>query len=309
MFSLCMAALFSTTHFHDLNVAEKQCENIVWESSAEPFDELILSWEAERPTESSLVFYVSLHQEEWSPWLKYAEWGPSFQKTFRSISEVAETFQDAAYPKSGSCDRFRIKAEGPLNQLGSMTACTALLSSYSIAPPGDLPYVFLKDFPLQSQMTLDHIRNKHLCSPTSTANAINYLLGEKIVDPTDFAAKIHDDEFDIYGNWILNTAEATRLLAGRYRCHAERMKGFASLHERLMQGLPVVVSVKGNLPGAPQPYNSGHLICVVGYDPREEAVYCVDPAYPTNESTLCAYPLKDFLAAWGTRYNLAYLFN
>jgi hypothetical protein len=167
----------------------------------------------------------------------------------------------------------------------------------------------LNNIPLQSQFVLEHRRKRDLCSPTSLSTAINYLVGEKKVDPIRFASQIHDSEFDIYGNWILNTAAAYQALSGKYRCHVERLTDFRALHKQLIQGHPVVVSVKGTLPGAPHPYPEGHLICVIGYDPENKKVYCIDPAFPTNETTRVSYDLGDFLAAWGTRRNLSYLFT
>jgi hypothetical protein len=128
---------------------------------------------------------------------------------------------------------------------------------------------------------------------------------EKNLDPISFAKLVHDDAFDIYGNWILNIAESYNQL--RSPCHVERLTDFSALHAKLMQGKPVVVSVKGTIPGAPKSYPAGHLICIVGYD--GDKVYCIDPAFPNNESTFVSYDLRDFLTAWGIRRNLAYVFD
>jgi hypothetical protein len=86
----------------------------------------------------------------------------------------------------------------------------------------------------------------------------------------------------------------------------QRLKDFNALHAYLMREKPVVVSVKGKLPGAPIIYSRGHLICVIGYKGKE--VICIDPAFAENQLCYVKYKIKDFLAAWGKRKNLAYTF-
>lgn len=247
--------------------------------------------------------------------MKYAEWSARDQKTFKSSApdSFAENYQDAVTAKNGFCEAFSVKItaqEGAdLKQMDSLYACLSNLTRHAIFIPPRLQRVFLNALPLQSQMVLDHPRHQDMCSPTSTSTAVNYLLGRKEIDPVRFAEWIHDDEFDIYGNWILNTAEGYRQLGGSHRVFVRRLNDFRCLHAQLILGNPVVASVKGTISGAPKPYPFGHLICVSGFDPKEEKVYCVDPAFPDNESTFASYRLPDFLNAWGARRNLAYLFT
>lgn len=316
IFALMVSEVFAdfSQTFEYLAAPESQNE-LIWEmEKTDPYNELIVSWNGRRPQQGKWTLYVSLFQTEWSPWLKYAEWTPSTQKTFKSSppDTFAETYQDAANPKTGFCNGFRVKMtaeEGAdLLQLDSLYACLSNLQAHAIVSPGPLLPIVLQGVPRQSQMVLDHPRHKDMCSPTSTSTAIRYL-SRKEIHPVLFASHSHDDEFDIYGNWILNTAEAYQELDGAYRVHVERLNDFTHLHAHLCRGNPVVVSVKGPLPGAPKPYNSGHLICIIGYDPTENKVICVDSAFPDNESTLTAYPLPDFLNAWALRRNIAYIFE
>lgn len=308
-----LSASFTKTYEHLLSANQRGEKEIVWEQlEVSPYNEAIVSWNGLRPITGKWTLFVSLRQEEWSPWLKYAEWTPTSQKTFKDSPEdsFAETYQDGANPKTGTCDAIRVKLiaeEGAdLSELDSLYICLSHLPDHRIIQSPPLFPIFLPNVPRQSQMTLNHPRHRDLCSPTSTTNAINYLLGLSLVDPIFFASKIHDDEFDIYGNWILNTAEVYGRLNGAYRAHVERLQSFEDLYAELYQGRPVVVSVKGTLPGAPQPYRSGHLICIIGYE--DSSVICIDPAFPDNDSTFTRYPLDEFLQAWGRRYNIAYLF-
>ncbi len=311
---------FTKTCEIDLNTQEQGRLDFIWETrNTAPFNELIVSWNGLRPSVGKWTFFVRLGREgNWSEWLQYAEWNAAGQKTFKNspLDSFAESYQDAVTAKTGLCDAFSVKimAEdgADLKRLDSLYACLSDLSRYSIHIPPRLRSVLLKGIPLQSQMILGHPRCRDLCSPTSTSTAINYLLGRKEIDPVIFAQKIHDAGFDIYGNWILNTAEGYQQLGGSHRVFVKRLNGFHLLHDQLVQGVPVVASVKGEIPGAPKPYPFGHLICVTGFEPAENLseskVYCVDPAFPINESTYTAYKLSDFLKAWGARRNLAYLF-
>lgn len=271
------------------------------ETNSLPFNELILSWNGIRPQKGKWTFWISLHEGEW---LKYAEWAPDSQRSFHSVGVFAESYQDAVIPKE-LCTAFRVKVEGKeLDSLHRLNVCVSNLANHSLRVPQNLSPVLLKDVPRQSQLVLNHPRRKDLCSPTSTTTAIRYLLQSNQLDPRDFASRIHDEGFDIYGNWILNIAEAYNQL--RAPCHVERLNDFTALHAKLMQSKPVVVSVKGSIPGAPKPYPAGHLICVIGYEKNQ--VYCIDSAFPDNASTFVGYDLNDFLTAWGTRRNLAYVF-
>ncbi len=263
------------------------------------FNELILSWNGIRPKQGKWIFWVGIGGE----WLKYAEWGPNYQKTFKSVGSFAESNQDIVLTKN-LCNHFKIKVEGEdLSQLHSMSVCLSNLANYKLKIPSDLSSVMLKDVPRQSQLTLDHPRSKDLCSPTATTTAMSYLCKKKF-DPVSFANFSHDDEFDIHGNWVLNVAESYNQT--QLPCHVERLSCFIQLHAQLLKGRPCVVSIKGALAGAPKIYEQGHLICVIGFDNKQ--VYCIDSNFKDNESTFIGYEVSDFLKAWALRYNLAYVY-
>lgn len=306
---------FSRTYVHP--VTEIGVETIWEEAHVPPFNELIISWNALRPKRGHFRISASVKsQNVWSPWLHYAEWGAEGQKTFasKSAKSIAQTQQDTVVlAEDHFADAFRIKVEtlhqATLERFDTLFACASNLQKFDIRPPLYLDPVRLPLESLRSQMALKHPRMKDLCSPTSTCMAIDFLLKKRTADPIDFAAKVHDSSFDIYGNWVLNVAESYQKLAGRYYCRVERLPHFAELHRHLRNNLPVVVSVRGPLPNAPFPFHQGHLLLVYGYDPIDQRVLCADPAHPADSDTPTAYPLSDFLAAWARRKNLSYLFS
>lgn len=266
-----------------------------------PFNELILSWNGIRPVRGPWTFWVALQKGEW---LKTAEWGPSSQRSFQNAASWGRIDLDVV-SSNQLCTSFRVKVEGEeLDKLHSITAALSNTETHAASPSGLSP-VLLEGVPRQSQMVLNHPRHKDLCSPTALSTALNYLAGTRWIDPALLAPLVHDNAFDIYGNWVLNTAESFNQTG--IPCHAARLPHFGALHEELMQNRPVVASVKGTLPGAPKPYPAGHLLCVVGYEAGR--VYCIDSAFANSEETFVSYDLQSFLAVWGARRNLAYVFD
>lgn len=290
----------------------------IWEmSSIAPFNELIVSFNAMRPKLGKYRISVSVNEQAgWTKWLTLVEWGADGQKTFNSKSSAtgAYTFQDIVHlGENQTADGFRVKVEGfsqaNLEQFDMLFASVSNLKQFDMVFPGPLEAIKLPLQSLRSQIALRHPRHFDLCSPTASCMAIDFLLQKRIADPIDFAAKVLDHGFNIYGNWILNVAESYHRLRGCFECSVERLPDFTALHSKLMRNLPVIVSVKGPLPRAKFPFDQGHLMLVYGYDSIEKRVFCADPAHATDAETATYYNLNDFLAAWARRKNLCYLFQ
>ena len=163
--------------------------------------------------------------------------------------------------------------------------------------------------PLISQMTLPHPRCRDLCSPTSVTSVINFLSPNQEIDPIIFALEARDHTFDIFGNWVLNIAQASALLGGEWSCWVERLHSFEDIYERLCQNTPVVISLRGPLLGSALPYHQGHLMVIKGYDANSNRVHCMDPAFASSTATDVTYSLEDFMQAWARRGYVAYLFE
>lgn len=160
-----------------------------------------------------------------------------------------------------------------------------------------------------SQIALPDERYLRLCSPTSTTAVIRFLSNSADLSPLEFADNVVDSAFDIYGNWILNSAQAACELGDSWDCCVARLTTFNQIIGQLCKGYPVIVSIKGPLNGSARPYESGHLVVVKGYDSKKREVLCMDPAFPTNEQTHVNYALEDFISAWGRRQGIAYIFD
>jgi hypothetical protein len=318
-FSRTLSKFFDHTNDQSSDLA-----HCIWETeSAIPFDELILSWNALRPAEGHITFYVSVKHNDWSPWHRLAEWGADTQKTFvnKLHPYVHTKFVKVEMQKNTVASAFKIKAAfsngASKRSLNALFACISnmrLFRQNRMAP--EKPSLLVKGVPQQSQMVLDHPRAKDLCSPASTTMIVQYfankLYGSRGIlgmhdHVIDFADKVHDDGvLGIYGNWPLNVAQAHDASNGNIFYRVERLNSFNELYDYLSKEIPVAVSVR-RLKGGATPYSKGHFMVVVGWDSAKNSVICIDPAFKGNRRTLKRYKLPHFLTAWGLSRNLSYI--
>lgn len=282
------------------------------EKDIAPFDELILSWNALRPKRGSYCFYVSVRLQEWTSWLFYAEWGSQGQSSALNgtLDGQVGVYQDTLEVFRGlKANGFRIKVlvkgDAAISEMHGLYVYVndGLSKAQEVALTSSI-YLPMQGI---SQMQLSHVRHKDLCSPTSTAAVICYLLQRSSLSPEAFAPKVWDRGFDIFGNWVLNTAAAFEELGSSWSCWVERLQGFSQIYERLSQGLPTIVSVRGPLAGSALSYLRGHLMAVIGFNHQDRKVICMDPAFGSNQETIVAYDFASFIQAWQKSKLLSYI--
>ncbi|MFI5343018.1 MAG: C39 family peptidase [Chlamydiales bacterium] len=307
--------------FHHYPKLDENATAYVWEEiTSDPFEELIVSWNAQRPLEGDFRMSITLklQSEEWSPKMLYMQWGSSGQKSFdvKEESSDVHVYQDCIeLLKDKKATAFRVSIEATekadLGQLWAIHAYAKMPSDSSSASTSSRPADELIDLLVSpiSQIVQLHPRARHLCSPTSTTTVVQYLLKSARLDPLEFARQVKDEGFDIYGNWVLNVVQASHELGKSWQCWVARLEKFQEILDSLALGMPVVVSVRGPLTGSAFPYEQGHLIVVRGYDPITEKVLCMDPAFPTHDQTYVSYALEEFMQAWSRRGRVAYLFQ
>lgn len=286
-------------------------ESLIERTSTPPFSEMIVSWNGKRPDEGTFEIFVSLFVDGvWSEKLLYATWGATSQGTFSQKGGVANSYQDAISPTGGLATGYRIYLEGTSREkLDALFVSLSTPDSHIEPPQEKPPSVFLSGFVEISQMGLGEL-GPRLCSPTSLTMVLSHFLPERAWDPLQIAQEVYDNQWDIYGNWILNTAAASHYLRGlSVFPRVERVGSFMRIHEELSRGFPLIVSVRGHLPGAPQEYRSGHLLVLTGYDAEKNGFQVMDPAFPETKNTSITYPVEDFLRAWKNRGYIAYVFS
>lgn len=281
------------------------------------FTQLVFSWNAFRPTRGYYTFYAQVRNaqtKKWSKWHRMMNWGTHVQKSFKTEPDKHSTYHHVRLESAPDifADAFAIKIEAhdgaDLSLLKSFAVNLSNLKEFQAenAHVVSCPSIYIKGVPKFSQFELDHPRNDGLCSPTSCAMLTSFL--NKIhIDPVDFAEKSHDSGLDKYGSWPFNMAHAFERSGGKILFAVSRLNSFRNLYAHLSKGIPVVVSVRGPIHGAPKPYANGHLLVVVGYDAKTKEVICNDPAMAQSKLVQKRYELKSFLQAWERSHRLAYL--
>jgi hypothetical protein len=294
---------------------EKGEKCFIWQLENIPaFNELLISWNAQRPQEGAYSIQVSILTMHWSEWLNYALWGQDIQHTYKnvddhscarvSLSAVSTMNKQKAY---GFRIRVKVQDKASLKTFRALHVCATDTSFHKVDDTYEKCEFISLDVPPISQMTILDKCKTRMCSPTSTTAVIRYLTKSSL-NPLIFADKSYDCAFDLYGNWVLNSAQAACELEGEWNCLVARFNTFDQIIKQLQKGYPVVTSIQGPLKGGALPYESGHLLVVKGFNPEEKKVLCMDPAFESDELTLVEYDLKDFVQAWNKRLGLSYIF-
>lgn len=285
-----------------------------------PFSHLVVSFNASKPEVKGgyYRFFVQVRDKSSRRWLikhKMFEWGNGVQRSFADkgrpdrYSHVRLDMHDGRL-----ADGFRVLVEpvhgARLEDVKFLSVSVARLSAFR--PERDYKRyagctsIYISGVPAISQMKIDHPHKAVICSPTSLGMVTAFAQGKHVINIGQFADGVYDKQLGIFGNWSLNTAHA---FVECPQCHfyVQRLHSFAILYQLLRRGIPVVVSVRGKLHGAPKEYPSGHLLVVVGFDADKMCVICHDPAAQTEHEVEREYRLDTFLSGWSRSYNLSYV--
>jgi hypothetical protein len=297
-----------------------------WQETDEPFRELIMSWDAVRPDDGEYMMWVCLEEGEWIP---YARWSSLNQRTYGTISSTGHStsHRSIAMCTQDPQNRFgvRIEARWGTATLDQFERVHFYTSTYDCVREGPFFYrgrgLVMPDMTLPddvssfelpvagfSQMTLNHPRSSWCCLPCAASALTRYLTGEEL-DAVQFCGKVWDRGFDVFYSFVLNLAEVSERLGPEWECWIQRTDYFAELYDYLRRGIPVIIGVKGCLPGAALVYVSGHFLVLTGYDAETGRILCVDPAFGSDETTHASYRPKDLAKAWARFGRMTLIFS
>lgn len=283
------------------------------------FTQLIFSWNALRPIKGHFSFWVAARDSKskrWGSWHRMIDWGKGVQRSY--LSKSSDRFSKYHHVRleiheSTAADAFKVRIathdNADASQIKAFAVSLSNFNDFQSEDMRDLSHlnsVHVLGVPKLSQFLLDHPKNDTLCSPTSCTMLSGFLLGRS-VDAVEFARRAYDQGLDAFGSWPFNMAHAFELCKGEFMFFTARLNSFARIHQRLQQGVPVVVSVRGPLEGAALSYKQGHLLVVVGWDAKRQEVICHDPAFKKIKEVVQRYAVKDFVAAWERSRRLAYI--
>lgn len=297
------------------NFFENQNEIVFEKKNTSLFTQLIFSWNALRPKRGYLSFYVQVHTYRggWSDFYHMLDWGNGVQKSYLHKHDNKPSFYHVRLEMHGDnfADAFRIKIkahEGAV--LADLRLLSVSISDFSKFKPEyyrkiNYKSILIKAVPKISQFALNHEDSSRICSPTSITMLLGYL-SKKDFDPIKVSKGSFDDGLGVYGSWPFNVAHAFELFP-QYNFRVLRLRSFMDIYLSLKKHLPVIVSIRGPINGGAKPYESGHLIIVVGWDNKTKSVIVHDPAFEKHKKVIKKYRIKDFLKAWEKSNRLAYI--
>ena len=302
----CLAALYT----HRLSPEEQAVAGLLWEETeCTPFDTLISCWNGPHPgDEQGYAIFVKLLQSGiWSDWIPIAEEGEKEHGVAinYTLSSSAEMVKGSVRSKKGPCTGFQIQL---LSWRPEPITLKTLFASTNapIEPPStaDLTSILLHQMPRVSQIALRHTNYLELSLPTAMAAAVGQVLGHPI-DALDFCNAARDPEFGSYESWLWNAATASRILGDGYDVYVESLPDLAALHAHLCNGSPVVVAVRGYLPGCSRPYRKDHMVCIYGYDLDAHLIHAIDGGFPNVRASATTFPAAEFTKSWERTGNRA----
>ncbi len=267
------------------------------------FDTLVLSAGYTTLTNGWLLTEVQLLQNKvWSPWVKLAFYSKKLNHSFDAQETDALTLHtDELHAKvPAQAYRFRLTLHGEM-EVRYVTVCVtpahapAAAEEIAALPRGEK---IIKIHPL-SQMTLPVPagEQKRLCSPTSLCMGLQTL--GVAADLVEVARGVYDNQAEIFGNWTLNTAYASRqeIFACVTRFHS--LQEMADCMEKGCLIAATIAYQAGELTGAAVAQTPGHLVLIAGW--KDGKICVADPAARTQQDVMRFYDGKEFARAWLVR--------
>lgn len=281
--------------------------------TAPAFDELVPSWNARTGASGSVTLDLRVQTGgTWSRWYSFGTWSAAEGRSSVNGQSDAtgQVLTDTLRLKAKATTyQYRVTVKGAGTQL-SLLAFNTSDRARRAATQGQASdrraWGKVIDVPQRSQMIYPD-GGEVWCSPTS----VSMILAKHGVNVTvPVAAKgMYDRAYDGTGNWPFNTAYAAEQ---GLRAFVTRLPSLSAAEKYITAGVPLAVSLgwkKGELPGAPLPSSTGHLMVLIGFDAQGNPVLN-DPAAPSNDTVRRTYPRTAFERLWLTHSGgLAYVIS
>ncbi len=272
-------------------------------------DRIVFSWKAQR-YDVPIKFSFSLLYDTWTPPRVFCEWGKDEQKSFSYDDPLQrfQFFQDELLLLAMMPKKIKIEVLSLQNiKIPKFFASFVASDDLSLIHEINTPSLQLCPKWHYSQIALNLPYSHRICSPMALINASSFFLKEEAFDIPEFIKGVYDKNFDIYGNWMLNTAHAAALFSD-VEPKAQRLSSFEDVIQELSKGKPVIASISGQLSGAPLSYPHGHLLVIYGWDNEQKKVLCIDSAAESHERTLVEYDYIQLMESWSKKFRLCYTF-
>jgi len=292
--------------------AFKQIGHGLWETdfvpAAEPFDELIYSWDVQLPEREGfrLELATQFPDGSESPWLYGGYWGGVPIGPIRSnpTFDLGKVLMDQLLlEEKAVAFRFRIRSDGPepLTTLPDLHVVTTdnskelpdiAASRYSTKPS---PPVF--DLPLRAQRTNDGENLRGRCQSAAVATALE--AAGLSLDLAEINHWTYDHEYNYPGIWPRTLGAATQQ---GYRAFIDRFRDWeavrAALHENKIILCSIYMPKDGEYIDPPYGSMTGHIVALNGITDDGRVIVTDSAITKENRGYLCQWLMEDFEKVW-----------
>jgi peptidase C39-like protein len=299
-----------------------------WIPVAFAFDELVASWNAETPPGTWIKVEIGARgagrETKFFTTMIWASGDEDIHRASVAGQKDADgdlsvdTFKRAGGAAPLDSYRFRVTLYQRSGSTATPSVAT-LAAMVSVPFKYEIPSTFDGN-PVQLQVpTLSQEEHKGefpeydgggeaWCSPTSTAMVLGFHGAEPssndvLVFPgpdydephVAYAARYtYDWRYKGTGNWPANVAYASRFGLDGF---VTRLRSLGEAQRFIAASIPLVASVKGELPGFLFGQTNGHLLVIRGFDANGDVI-TNDPAANTNDQVRKTYARADFERVW-----------
>jgi len=276
------------------------------QSSLEPFNEGLPSWNGTAPDDSS-SFKVQMrfpYGTSWSPWLTVGYWKANIWSTYGSLTygggeidydNVKLNSYQSSWQFKVIFGRKSISNESPsLDKLSFFVSDSRTTTSLNYTQIlNDNPPQILIPTDFIYQYAVDPVIGPDICSPTSTSMAIKSYNIQ--VDPYQFALDNYDTYFGMFGIWPRAVQNASEY---GLNCAVTRYRNWSDTYDVLANNGRIVMSIG-------LPLYSGHLVMLAGFTSAGNPIVH-DPARSNGYSYV--YNKSSLSHSWFDKGGVAYTF-
>ena len=286
--------------------------------SAIAWKELVLSWNADAPSNSWINFEVrGFYKPRVTRYFTMAKWSPTRERLPRT--SIKDQRDEDGYVDTDTlifrypCDAFQLRitmggdpgAKPRLNFLGISLKDPA----FSSLPLKPNRLAWGKVLPVLERSQMGYENGGVICSPTTVSMMMDFWSHklnrpELAKDVPEIVRAVYDTAWGGTGNWAFNMA-----WAGSHpgmRAYVTRMSDISELEDWIEGGMPVGLSVCYDLLRGRRSQASGHLVVCVGFTPEGDVIIN-DPG--TSRNVRKVFKRKNVERAWAYSKNAAYVIH
>lgn len=277
------------------------------DSSDEPFNEGLPSWNGYAPTDVNSGFAVQIRfpmSSGWSSWVTVGYWQKNIWSPYGNtswsggrinIDEVELYNYQTKWQFKVVMMRSNASLETPnLNKLSFFVSDSRTTGSFNVIEAiNDNPEAIFVDTEFYYQYGLDDEIGGSICSPTSVSMILRSFGYE--LDPVEFARATYDDYWNLFGVWPRVVQNASQFgLDGA----VTRYRTWSDARDVLAKGGRIAISVG-------QPLYAGHLMMLAGFDDAGNPLIH-DPA--RSNGYAYKFNKSDLSRSWFQKGGVSYTF-